>query len=172
MLCTKCQNEVENNSKFCPFCGEKLVEDVNKNKILFTLKPVFLVNLETVLVNLIGYLFVSFFFIPLFGIFTFIIGPILIHFALRGYYELSVYNFYPDRIEYINTFIYERTKTLSYKNIVNVELKKGILQQKYNLGTIFIMSGRLDVGGMMRIENIPNPDMHYAKIQQLIKEHE
>lgn len=172
MICKNCKNEIEDDSKFCTFCGEVLVEDKTNEKLLFTIKPVFIVNLETILANLPAYMIISFFLMAFFGLYAIIIGPFLIHFVRRGLYEGSVYNFYPNRVESCSNFIYSQVKTLKYKDVVKTDLKKGIIQQKYNLGSITLASGRMDGFGLVSMGNIPNPDENYAKILQLIKENE
>lgn len=170
MLCTNCKKEIDNDAKFCPFCGESIEKPEEKDKILFSLKPVFIVTGKTLSIQIPIYLFLSIFLFMFFGPLVFIFGPIFMHFALKGYYELRSYNFYPDRLESISNFISKQLTTLKYKNITSTELKKGIIQQDYNLGTIILSTGRMDMGGIMMISDIPNPDENYEKILQLINQ--
>lgn len=168
MLCESCKKEVDNDAKFCPFCGESVINSKENEQILFTLKPVFLVNRRTLAISIPIYLFLSIFLFMFFGPLVFIFGPIFMHFALKGYYELKSYNFYPDRLESVSNFIVKQLTTLKYKNIIGTELKKGIIQQDYNLGTIILSTGRMDLGGIMMLSDIPNPDENYEKILELI----
>lgn len=168
MFCENCKKEVDNDAKFCPFCGESIINSKENEQILFTLKPIFLVNRRTLAISIPIYLFLAAFPAIIFGYLSFIFTPIFIHFALRGYYELKSYNFYPDRLESVSNFIAKQLTTLKYKNIIATELKKGIIQQDYNLGTIVLSTGRMDLGGIMMISDIPNPDKNYEKILELI----
>lgn len=168
MLCENCKKEIDNDAKFCPFCGESIVISKENEQILFTLKPIFLINYRTLAISIPVSLFLAIFLVMFFGFWSFIFTPIFIHFALKGYYELKSYNFYPDRIESVSDFIVKQRTTLKYKNIVSTELKKGVIQQDYNLGTIILGTGRMDLGGMMIISDIHNPDENYEKILELI----
>ncbi len=99
--------------------------------------------------------------------------PTLIYVARKRTYAQTEYKFYPDRFEYAEGFWTAENKTINYKNITEANLKRGVIQRKYGLGTIYLATpatglqqGRAASG--IRIADIPNSDEVYDTIRELI----
>jgi len=105
------------------------------------------------------------------GIAAFIGIPIISLIVTKGTYNNSFYRFYETKLEYSENFLTKELKTINYKRIIEVYLRKGIFQQPYGLGTIFLSTassnGISDAG--ITIRNIPNSDQYYHKIKELIE---
>jgi len=105
------------------------------------------------------------------GIASFIGIPVIAFILTKGTYNNSFYSFYETKLEYSENFLTKELKTINYKRIIEVYLRKGIFQQAYGLGTIFLStasSNGISNAGIT-IRNIPNPDQYYHKIKELIE---
>lgn len=103
--------------------------------------------------------------------------PILTYFASTRTYAKTEFRFFPDKLEYYEGFFAIEEKTIPYKNITEVNLRRGILQRKYGLGTIVLStpatgfaSGRARSG--IRIYDIENPELNYQKIKNMVESHQ
>ena len=99
--------------------------------------------------------------------------PILTYFASSRTYDKTEFRFYPDKLEYYEGFFTVEEKTIKYKNITEVNLRRGIFQRKYGLGTIILSTpatgfskGRARSG--IRIYDIENPEVNYEKIKKMV----
>jgi len=103
--------------------------------------------------------------------------PILTYFASTRTCAKTEFRFFPDKLEYYEGFFAVEEKTILYKNITEVNLRRGIFQRKYGLGTIVLStpatgftSGRSRSG--IRIYDIENPELNYQKIKNMVENHQ
>ncbi len=86
-------------------------------------------------------------------------------------YEKTEYIFYPDELVIAENIFGKRERSLRYKNILEVSLKKGPFQQMYNIGSVVVYnaSGTESTSGLA-VNNIENPEQVYNQIKSLINE--
>jgi len=108
-----------------------------------------------------------------FGALAFFGIPLLTYYAKKRTYEKTEYKFYSDRLEFAEGFWTVENKTVKFKNVTEANLRKGVIQKNYGLGTIILSTpatgfqqGRARSG--IRIADIENPDHVYNKILKLI----
>jgi len=201
MYCPKCGKKIENGAKFCSNCGAQVTggfSSRNSDTPVLTLKPVFvpLVTVFSILPLQIFFTLWGGMFFGGFGMFAakalglnlplwftfvffgclFFFGlPILAYISKKKNYEKTEYRFYNTKLEYYEGFFNIEEKTISYKNITEVYLRKGIFQRQYGIGTIVLLtpatgfqsSGRARSGIM--VADIKNPDDAYRQIKELIQ---
>jgi membrane protein YdbS with pleckstrin-like domain len=190
-------------SNFCPQCGTQLTGDaptpqaeVDNTQPVLTLRPVFIpwVTVVSVLplqifftiwgagffggfgmfaVKGVGLPLPSWFTFVFFGLLFFFGIPVLTYIARKRTYADTEYRFYPDRLEYAEGFWTAENKTVNYRSINEASLRRGIIQRKYGLGTIYLATpatgmsqGRAMSG--IRISDIPECEEVYSTVQQLI----
>lgn len=200
MYCQKCGKEMGSSAKFCPNCGAQAstgfqVKESETPVLKFN--PVFvpLVTALSVLplmifftiwgagffggfgmfaVKALGLNLPGWFTFVFFGCLFFFGIPIITYISKQKNYEKTEYRFYNTKLEYYEGFFNIEEKTISYKNITEVYLRKGIIQKQYGLGTIILStpatgsssSGRARSG--IRVADIKNPDEAYRQIKELI----
>ncbi|MFX0209265.1 MAG: PH domain-containing protein [Candidatus Hodarchaeota archaeon] len=85
------------------------------------------------------------------------------------------YRIFLNRIEYFEGLFTVEQKTVRFVDVTEIYLRKGVLQKRYNLGSIFLMTKGLMVpvigmrgglGGMI-LRDIENPDAVYQQLKQL-----
>jgi membrane protein YdbS with pleckstrin-like domain len=115
----------------------------------------------------------SWFAFVFFGLLFFFGIPILAYTAQKRTYAQAEYRFYRDRLEYAEGFWAAENKTINYSSITEASLRRGVIQQKHGLGTIYLATpatgfsqGRAMSG--IRIADVPNAEEVYATVQQLI----
>ena len=201
MFCKKCGKEMKKDAKFCPNCGAQTstgsqVEE--SQEPVFALRPVFvawvtmlsLVPVQiffsiwaTLFLGVFGMFAVQglklglpdWFTFVLFGCLSFFGFPIITYLAKKKSYEKTEYRFYNTKLEYYEGFFTIEEKTISYKNITEVYLKKSIFQRKCGLGTLILStpatgdegSGRARSG--IRVADITNPDDVYKQVKELVR---
>lgn len=200
MFCKNCGKEVENDTKFCPSCGtvlnleEKKQEvPVRDDEIVLTLKPRF-ISISALLMIIPP----TFFFSIWCGVFLggisqiffaqhggvniwpfliFAILPLLIippasYFMALGKNRNTIYKFYRTKVEYHEGFLGKDTKTLSYNRVLETELRRGVIQQQFGVGSVFLSTGGAAISGAggngVSIADIPNPEENYKLIKDLI----
>lgn len=203
MFCKECGNQIEEDAKFCKECGARTSsENQFKQRVfdtkrpLITAKPVFIpwVTIISILpIQLFMTVWAGGFFggfgmlgataiglnIPpwstfvFFGTLAFFGIPFLTYYAKKKTYAKTKYSFYTDRLEYAEGFWAAENKTIKYKNITEANMRKGIIQKKYGLGTIILSTpatgtqqGRARSG--IKISDIENVEEVYKKILELI----
>jgi len=99
--------------------------------------------------------------------------PFLVYFAKKKTYSKTEYKFYRDRLEYAEGFWTAEKKTIKYDKVTETALRRGIIQKRYNLGTIFLTTaatgfsqGRAMSG--IRVRDIKDPEKVYEDVQRLI----
>jgi membrane protein YdbS with pleckstrin-like domain len=108
-----------------------------------------------------------------FGLLAFFGIPFLTYFSKWRQYKKMEYRFYPDRLEYYVGFIQIEQKTILYRNIQEIDLKKGPFQRQYGLGTIVITTPGMVMQGNrtsgIRLSDIENPDDVYQYLKELVR---
>jgi membrane protein YdbS with pleckstrin-like domain len=108
-----------------------------------------------------------------FGCLFFFGIPIAAYTSKKKTYAKTEYRFYKTKLEYYEGFFAVEEKTVDYKNIMEVYKYKGLIQQKYGLGTIILASPMLgytrsSAHSGIRICDIENPDEVYEKVRELV----
>lgn len=74
----------------------------------------------------------------IFGGLAFFGIPLAAYIGRKFNYKRSEYRFYDDRVEFEEGFLTIHKKTIRYKDVKEVTLKRGILQRMCGLGTIYV----------------------------------
>ncbi len=202
MFCKECGNKVEDTAKFCSKCGASTSEkgvktaSVDLKTPVVTAKPVFIpwITIASVLpiqlfitvwaggllgglgllgVNALGLNLPIWSTFVFFGALVFFGIPFLAYYAKKKTYAKTEYKFYPDRLEYAEGFWTVENKTIKYKNITETNLRRGILQKKYGIGSIIFSTPSTGTQqGSARsgiiISDIENTEKIYSKVLELI----
>ncbi|MFX0171171.1 MAG: PH domain-containing protein [Candidatus Hodarchaeota archaeon] len=105
----------------------------------------------------------------------FILGAILSIWYRKTSINHIEYRIFPNRIEYFEGLFTVEQKTVKFVDVTEIYLRKGVLQKRYNMGSIFLMTkglmlpmigGRGGLGGMI-LRDVKNPDAIYQQIKQL-----
>ncbi|MFX0149612.1 MAG: PH domain-containing protein [Candidatus Hodarchaeota archaeon] len=105
----------------------------------------------------------------------FILGATLSIWYRRTSINHIEYRIFPNRIEYFEGLFTVEQKTVRFVDVTEIYLRKGVLQKRFNLGSIFLMTkglmipmigARGGLGGMI-LRDIENPDAIYQQIKQL-----
>jgi membrane protein YdbS with pleckstrin-like domain len=107
-----------------------------------------------------------------FGVLAFFGIPVLTFVAKKRSYAATEYTFYPDRLEYGEGFWTAESKTIKYKNVTEVNLRRGVVQKKYGLGSLVLSTpatggerGRSRSG--IQIRDIENSEEVYDQVRKL-----
>lgn len=188
--------------KFCASCGtklsqpENLSEQIGTSTPIITAQPVFvpwvalasvipiqlfmtvwaggffggfsMVGLQAIGIELpFGTTFIFFGALAFFGI------PAIVYFTKKNTYQQTEYKFYIDRLEYAEGFWTAESKVIKYRNIIEANLRKGVIQKKYGLGTIILSTpatgsqeGRSRSG--IKIADIENAEAIYEEVLKLL----
>jgi len=98
--------------------------------------------------------------------------PGLAYRACKRTAERTEYRFFPDRLEYFEGFWNVQEKTISLADVTEVSLSKGVLQSRYRLGTVVLLTPAVVVTrGLpgVRLTNIEEPDEVYQNVRELIE---
>ena len=92
----------------------------------------------------------------------------------RKTYARTEYRLFRDRLEYYEGFWTIQQKTLDYRSVIEVDLKKGVVQRRYGLGTILLSTPAtgLERKGQspgVRLNDVPDPDGLYEELKQLVR---
>jgi membrane protein YdbS with pleckstrin-like domain len=202
MFCKECGNKVDSTAKFCSRCGTSISKkagaqvNADLHTPIVTARPVFIpwVTIASVIpIQLFMTVWAGGFFggfgmfglkalgldLPpwvtfvFFGALAFFAIPLITYYAKKKTYAKTEYKFYPDRLEYAEGFWTVENKTIKYKNITETNMRKGIIQKNYGLGTIILSTpatgserGRASSG--IRISDIENTEEIYNQVQSLI----
>jgi uncharacterized membrane protein YdbT with pleckstrin-like domain len=119
-----------------------------------------------------------------FGALAFIGFPVVSCFGKYLNYSRTLYNFYEDRLEFEEGFFSRNKKIIRYRDILEVTLRRGLLQQSCNLGTIYLATlatgsgsrsnpfyalgfGNISASGV-GVRDIRDPEASFTKIRALI----
>ena len=103
-----------------------------------------------------------------FGLFFFFIVPFIYFIIKKKTYNKTEYRFYPDKLEYYEGFFTVQQKSIKYRAITEVFLRKGVLQNIYGLGTIVLSTPATSRSSGIRLYDIPDPDNAYKEVKDLI----
>jgi len=200
MYCQKCGTKIEDEANYCYECGKatKNKKEV-KDELQFTLKPEFNglvsfsdIEMKYIIYNILGTVILGFlgaYIINQNGMnmpewiwFVFFgVGFLLI--SLSSKYVLDYrtfketeYRFFKNKLEYFEGFSTLEQKIVKYSNVTEIYMRRSIVQKKYNLGTIIILTpmtafkgnGALSNGVVLK--NIENPAEIYKKIRKAVNE--
>lgn len=109
----------------------------------------------------------------LFGCLFFFGVPLVIYIARSKTYAQTEYRFFSDHLEYAEGFWTAENKTIQYNKITESTMRRGVIQKKYGLGTIYLaipatglQQGRAASG--IRVRDIEQPEKVYEVVQQLV----
>lgn len=106
-------------------------------------------------------------------LFVLILIPLTV-IAIRSFFKIMqykriTYDFYSEYLEYKDTFLNQKEKTIVYKNIREVEIIKTIIDRIMKYGTIKIYTNaEKDNENGFVISSIKNPQEVYNKIDNII----
>ena len=112
----------------------------------------------------------SCFLVPMVVIFFGIPG--FIYFINRKTYDKTEYRFYEDRLEYAEGFWTIEYKTVKYKHITEVLLRRTVIQRFYGLGTVYLSVPALAPrGGFsgVKVADVRHPEKVYQDIQEILQ---
>lgn len=101
--------------------------------------------------------------------------PLGTYYAKRRSYARTEYRFFRDRLEVYEGFAVVQQKTVDYRGVIEVDLRKGPVQRQYGLGTIILTtptseySNRGRKAGGIRIADVPDPDGLYEEVKRLVR---
>jgi membrane protein YdbS with pleckstrin-like domain len=115
---------------------------------------------------------------------VFVALPISVYIVKKLNYARTEYRFYADQIEFEEGFFTVSKKIVKFENVKEVTLRKGIFQQLYGLGTIYLSTvatgvdapaspfgsfgfGNVSASGVSA-RDIPNADDTYDAIKNLV----
>jgi len=203
MFCSKCGKEMADDAKFCAGCGATLTsnqaqqaEEPDTGEPLLVLRPRFIgwvTALSVLPIQLFMTVWGGGFFggfglfavkglgIPLPPWFTFVFFgclfffgiPILVYITKKRTYEKTKYRFFKNRLEYTEGFWTAENKTIKYDTVIETTMRRGIIQRKYGLGTIFLATpatGFQQSRAMsgIRIKDVEEPKRVYEAVKKLI----
>ena len=114
----------------------------------------------------------------------FVAMPVIVYTVKKLNYARTEYRFYPDRVEFEEGFFTINKKVVKFQDVKEVTLRKGVLQQLYGLGTIYLSTlatgvdaptglfnafafGNISASGVS-VRDIPNPDDAYDAIKKMV----
>ncbi len=114
----------------------------------------------------------------------FIIFPLIVYIAKKYNYERTEYIFNDDCLEFEEGFFTINKKTIKFRDIREVTLRRGIFQRMYGLGTIYLATfatgssgapnlfsaigfGNFSASGVSVLD-IENPEEVYQRIKKII----
>jgi membrane protein YdbS with pleckstrin-like domain len=99
--------------------------------------------------------------------------PVLVFVARQRTYAETEYRFHRDRLEYAEGFWTAENKTIKYDRIAEISLRRGVIQKKFGLGTIYLATpatgyeqGRARSGILLR--DIADPEEAYERVKALV----
>lgn len=108
-----------------------------------------------------------------FGCLFFFGIPLLVYTTKKRTYAQTEYRFFRNRLEYAEGFWTAENKTIKYDKVMETAMRRGIIQRKYGLGTIFLATpatgfqqGRARSG--IQIRDVEEPEKVYETVEKLI----
>jgi len=202
MFCNQCGQKLNAGARFCESCGtavtgtENPIAQADSGKPILVLRPVFIgwvTALSIIPIQLFmtvwgagfcggfGMLAVKTLGLPLPTWFTFVFFgclfffgiPIWTYFGKKRAYAKTEYRFYLDRIEFMQGFWTFETKIVRYDQIMETTLRRGFVQRRHNLGTLFLATpatgftaGKAASG--VAIADVEQPEEVYKAVLHLI----
>jgi uncharacterized membrane protein YdbT with pleckstrin-like domain len=123
----------------------------------------------------------------IFGAIAFFGTPAVAYFGKKLNYGRTEYRFFADHLEFEEGFFSTNEKVISFGDVKEITLRKGIFQQPYGLGTIylatlatgsnpsfsaFVVLGFGNVTGSgISVRDIGDPNRTFERIRQLVDAH-
>ena len=119
-----------------------------------------------------------------FGLLAFCVIPCVAYIGKKLNYSQTSYSFFEDRIEFEEGYFSRNRKVVMYRDVLEVSLRRGVLQRSCGLGTIYL--GTLATGSEAKsnsfptlgfgnvsasgigIKDIVEPDAAYARIRRMV----
>lgn len=110
----------------------------------------------------------------LMGMLCMVAFPMIIYFYRLKTYQHTEYKFYPDRLEYTEGFMTAVNKVVKYSQVAEVSLRRGIIQRKYDLGTIYLATRATAGEGKnlqsgIKISDIRDSEKIYQRVKNIIQ---
>jgi membrane protein YdbS with pleckstrin-like domain len=119
-----------------------------------------------------------------FGLLAFLGVPAFAYYGKKLNYARTQYGFHEDHVEFEEGFFSRNRKIVKYRDILEVTLRKGLLQRSCGLGTIYLATlatgsgprstpfyalgfGNISASGI-GIRDIRDPDANFDRIRRLI----
>ena len=119
-----------------------------------------------------------------FGLLAFTGVPFFAYFGKKLNYQRTTYTFYDDHIDFEEGFFSHNRKVVRYRDVVEVTLRKGVLQRMAGLGTICLATvatgssrrgdsfnalgfGNVSASGI-GLRDISEPDVAYDRIRNIV----
>jgi membrane protein YdbS with pleckstrin-like domain len=119
-----------------------------------------------------------------FGALAFFGIPTVAYVGKKLNYSRTEYRFFPDRLEFEEGFFSINKKVITFQNVKEVTLRKGIFQRLYGLGTIYLATlatgstpgfnpfvalgfGNVSASGIS-VRDVRDPDEMYERIRQMV----
>lgn len=216
MFCKQCGAEIKLSDKFCQKCGSKvdndmgldvnIVEDdiasnninnvisnstsndksIDKNSILFSVKPTYNVFKQSLVVIgkvFVGALFVVYFlseilfyipFLILLFLAVMIIAFIVMLIFRKIEFKHLEYKFYIDRMEYEDGFLNKSKKQVKYSSIREIILHRTVIDRFFNLGRIRIATSaeinRSKYRSGLNLTDLVDSEYIYEKVKEITGE--
>lgn len=118
------------------------------------------------------------------GLAVFIAIPVMCWVGKKYNYENTVYKIFDDRVEFEEGFLTVQQKTVHFRDIREITLRKGILQRSCDLGSVYLatqatgsshgnpfsMLGMTSASASgLTIRDVTNADDLYQKLRALIR---
>ncbi len=203
MFCSQCGREMADDARFCAGCGAQVsgmqvprAEEPDTGEPVLVMRPRF-IGWVTVLAVLPFQLFLTvwgagffggfgmfavkalglpvppWFTFVFFGCLFFFGLPLLVYTAKKRTYAQTEYRFYRNRLEYAEGFWTAENKTVKYDKVTETAMRRGIIQRRYGLGTIFLATpatgfqqGKAMSG--IRIRDVEQPEKVFDAVERLI----
>ena len=84
-------------------------------------------------------------------------------------YKYVSYNFYEDKVEYVDVKFNKEEKSLKYNDIKQVSYKQNLLEKMFKIGTILILTNGYGQESIIRIKYIEDSYNKYKKVKEIIQ---
>jgi len=101
----------------------------------------------------------------IFGVLFYAVPIYLYYYQLKKTYAKTEYRFFKDRIEYSEGFWTTNEHSIKFDQITNVSMNKNIIQKKYGIGTLHLVTAS---GQGISIKDVEEPEKVYKVAQFLV----
>lgn len=171
MICNTCGKKYDDD--FCPNCNQK--------NIKYTINSKF--NLAySICKDIIGFIEIFIVFFIMFyskidtkdiGFFVYFCCIALVMFVKTIIkminYKHVRYNFYNDKMEYIDIKFNKEEKSIKYSSIKQVSYKQNLIEKMFKIGTILILTNGYGQESIIRIKYIKDSYNKYKKVKEIIQ---
>lgn len=102
-----------------------------------------------------------------FVLFVFVI-PIVAYVLKKNTYSKTEYRFFDDHLEYAEGFLNVENKSINFDKIQETRMTRGIIQKKYGVGTIVLMTAGQNPNAGIHLKDIENPERIYDTVKQIL----